>query len=165
MLQFILLQYLLFGRKRNHRLRSVGTADEQSSWHGKPQVISTVLHRLLFGRLPFTVSSSAASAVITSAYQLLVDDGVAWSHQQFTGVNLSNAPRLETPLFKVQGFPCFWAPTFTQMQFFAYYEAVFHSATNNKMTKWDSCHFHLNQAIKDASCEQKLFEFLALAFD
>ena len=56
--------------------------------------------------------------------------------QDAIGVNLYKAPRPEPPppLFKVQGSPCFWAPTYCQIQYiFAYYEAVFHSVTNNKM--------------------------------
>ena len=39
------------------------------------------------------------------------------------GVNFCKAPKLEPR-----------PPTFCQLQFFAYYEAVFQSVTNNKMT-------------------------------
>jgi len=49
-------------------------------------------------------------------------------------VNFCQAPRLELPLFKLQSYTCFWAPAFCHMQFFVYYEPVFHSVTNNKMT-------------------------------
>ena len=50
------------------------------------------------------------------------------------------------------------SPHFCQMQFFAYYEAVFYSVTNNKMTQNDiHATFIWIRAIKDASCEQTEF--------
>ena len=50
------------------------------------------------------------------------------------GVNFCKAPRLEPPLLKVQGFPASEPPLFVRCNFFAYYEAVFPSVTNYKMT-------------------------------
>ena len=50
------------------------------------------------------------------------------------GVNFCKASRLDPPLFKAQDFPASDPPLFVRCKFLAYYEAVFHSATNNNMT-------------------------------
>jgi len=49
------------------------------------------------------------------------------------GVNFCKAPRLDPPPHTQQGFPAYEHPTFCQMQFFRYSEAVFAQCTSNKM--------------------------------
>ena len=71
----------------------------------------------------------------------VVDDGFSKStkrcinRQTTIGVNLYKAPRPEPPHFlKSKSLRAFEPPLFVRYNlFFAYYEAVFHSVTNNKM--------------------------------
>ena len=67
--------------------------------------------------------------------------------QMIIGVNFYKAARLEhPPLFKVQGFPAFEPPLFVRCKFCnAYYKAVLHSVTNNKITLND---IHSNEIIR-----------------
>jgi len=78
-------------------------------------------------------------------------------------VSFCKAPRLESPHFlKSKPFRGFEPSLYVICSLLAYYEPDFHSVTKNKMTV--NCiyaTFNLNRAIKDASCEQNLFEFLA----
>ena len=71
---------------------------------------------------------------LCARFQVSVYSGYDFWHH-FIGVNLYKAPRPEPPHFlKSKALRAFEPPTFCQIQFiFAYYEAVFHSVTNNKM--------------------------------
>ena len=85
------------------------------------------------------------------------------------GVNLYKAPRPEPPHFlKSKALRAFEPPPhFCQIQFIfcLLWSCLPQCNEQWNEIKWHSCHFHLNRAIKDASCEQNLFEFLALAFN